>query len=55
MVNENNHTVRSKLNVLVMNASTMTWVVNQAITRGVILGISEILNKGDQSNKVIHS
>ena len=30
--------------VLVMNASTMNCVVNRAITRGVVRGISEKLN-----------
>ena len=39
------------MSVLVMNASTMTWMDNHAITRGVIRGSSDKLNDCDQSER----
>ena len=44
IVNQYFHLVWSEINILVMNASTVTCMDNQAITRGVIRGSSENLN-----------
>lgn len=54
MSSEYNHAVQSEMNVLVINVSTMTCMVSQAITMGVILGISEILSEFGQPNKGFH-